>query len=61
MASEARRLPERLVRGLVALLAMPVLLLVALAVALWVIAPHKNFLTLLKPRVVAVGGGSPSI
>ena len=36
------RLPESLVRGLVALLAMPFLLLVALAVALWVIAPHKR-------------------
>ena len=39
--SRKPRLPERLVRGLVALLATPFLLLVTLGIALWVVALHK--------------------
>ena len=44
-------LPGSLVRGLVAVLATPFLLLAALGVALWVVAAHKKRADILEPAI----------
>jgi hypothetical protein len=48
VSSEARRLPESLARGLLALLATPFIVLATLGFALWGIAPHKKLVDILE-------------